>query len=284
MMTDLVCPCSPDTPLVWSGKLPRCSRCGSFFDPAMAAQEVQYDGAYNAARGHFDAALARLKLRSFQDWLHRTRLDQSIGITVACEVGFGGAVCLEWLNYAASRAFGIEASVDAVARAETMGLPAGNLFIADALPAHLPEPVGLWIFQDSFEHLPDPEAFCRWMVDNSTAEARLLIICPQADSPSERLLGSWWPHRLPDHPFHWSRPGLGVFLGRFGFVVERRFMPWKRVSPRLLLSHLALKSGWALPKLGWLDRLAFPFNMGEMGLVLRRSSDMSPGAPPEDRP
>ena len=42
---------------------------------------------------------------------------------------------------------------------------------------------------------------------------------------------------------------------------------------RQLLSHLALKSGWALPRLGWLDGLTFPVNIGEMGLVFRHRND-----------
>lgn len=277
-MTELCCPCSPESGLVRRGEILRCTRCGSFCDLTAAAHDVRYDGEYSAARGHFDPAIARLKLRSFQDWLHRTRLDWDIGSLVVCEVGFGGAVCLEWLTYASSRTFGIEASVDAVLHAAALGLPSGDLFVANVLPARLPEPVDLWVFQDSFEHLGDPEVFCRWMAENSSAAARLLIVCPEANSPSERLLGRWWPHRLPDHQFHWSRSGLSAFLARFGFAVERRFYPWKRVSPRLLLSHLSLIASHGRrglrSRLRWLDWLALPFNIGEMGLLLRRRNDV----------
>lgn len=272
-MSDAVCPCSPDTGMVRTGTVLRCTRCGSFHDLTFATEEARSDGDSDAVHRYSDTAIARLKLRTFQNWLHRTRLDREIGSLVVCEVGFRGAVCLEWLHYAASRAFGIEPSVDAVMRAAAMGLPGGDLFVANVLPTRLPEPVDLWIFQDSFEHLPDPEIFCGWMQANSSDSARLLIVCPEANAPSERLLGRWWPHRLPDHPFHWSRPGLSEVLGRFGFALERRFFPWKQVSPRLLLSHLALKSGWALPRLGWLDGLTFPANIGEMGLVFRRRAD-----------
>lgn len=248
-MTDLCCPCSPESTLVRAGQILRCVRCGSFCDLTTVSR-------HDPVNKHFHIATDRLVLRALQDWLHRTGLDWEIGSTVVCDVGFDGAVCVDWLHCAASRAFGIAAGIDAMLRAAAMGLPAGDLFVANMLPAQMPEPVDLWLFRDSFEHLPDPAAFCRWMDLNSSPRARLLIVGPQANSLSERLLGQWWPHRRAESRFHWSRRGLSDFLGRFGYAVERRFWPWKLVSPRTL---------------PW---LTLAFNIGEMGLVLRRRNDV----------
>lgn len=242
----------------------------------MIGATADYGASYNEARGHYDTAAMRLKLATLRGWLRRCGVEETdLGWQTVCEVGFGGAGCLLWLHKMARQAFGIEASVTVVDRASAMGLPADRLFVADALPGRLPAPVDLWVFQDSFEHLPDPAAFLPWMAANSSPAAAVMIVCPQAGSLSERLLGRFWPHRLPDHPFHWSRRGMIGLLERHGFVAERSFVPWKRVSARVLATHLLLVAtggrGHRLPACGWLDA-GFPFNIGEMGLLFRHAA------------
>ena len=88
---------------------------------------------------------------------------------------------------------------------------AADLYLVDELPARLDDPVDLWLFQDSFEHIPDPAAFVAWMTASSAPNAEILLVAPRADSLSRRMMGRWWPHKLPDHQFHWSRAGLVAF-------------------------------------------------------------------------
>ena len=248
----------------------RCARCGSFFDRDAARLEFRYDASYPAQRGHFDPAVGAMKVRSLERWLRAGGLDPAG--RVVCEVGFGGGHCLRHLAARAERAYGIEAVEANLAHARTLGL--ADVFGFEACRGALPRPVELWLFLDSFEHLPDPDGFLAWLAASSAARADVLIVAPEAGSRSERWLGRLWPHRLPDHRFHWSRRGLEERFAVHGFRPVAAFRPTKSVSAAMLAAHLAHR----FPALRPLARLPRPlgelridFNLGELGLVLRRA-------------
>jgi SAM-dependent methyltransferase len=245
-----------------------CGVCGSFWDLESRAAHVEYDASYPEERGHFDPHVGALKVRTLRHWIATT------GVSLAGkrigEVGFGGGTCLPFLTQQAKRVVGIETNQAAIDHVRRTGLEV-DLLLADGLPARLDAPIDLWLFQDSFEHLPDPASFVAWMADNSAPSAEILMVLPRADSTSQRLLGRYWPHKLSDHEFHWSRAGLAEFFARRGFTVRTEFFPLKFASPQMILAH-------GLHKLGidgareWLGRVRFsvPLNFGEQGLVLER--------------
>jgi hypothetical protein len=247
-----------------------CGVCGSFWDLESRQATVAYDANYPAKRGHFDPRVGALKVKSLERWLRAsgTRLESKH----VCEVGFGGGSCLPFLAERAAKVSGIEANASAIDRVRETGVKA-DLLLVQTLPARLSTSVDLWLFQDSFEHIPDPASFVDWMVTNSSAAAEILMVLPRGDSLSQRLLGRFWPHKLPDHEFHWSRAGLVEFLARRGFTVERSFFPIKFASPQMILAHLVHKAGGSDRAREWLagTRLAFPLNFGEMGLRLKRA-------------
>lgn len=224
-----------------------------------------YDESYPAARGHFDPRVGALKARTLQRWLRSAAIDLR-GKRV-CDVGFGGGSCLALVASQAGRAIGIEANVSAIQRVRATGIDADLLYV-EQLPSRLDAPIDLWLFQDSFEHLPDPAQFTEWLVDNSSPSAQILLVAPRADSLSRRLLGRLWPHSLPDHQFHWSHQGLVEFMARRGFHVHRRFYPLKFVSPGMAIAHILHKLG-APPRSAGAS-FAVPFNFGEHGLVFAR--------------
>jgi hypothetical protein len=101
----------------------------------------------------------------------------------------------------------------------------------------------------------------------------VLVVAPEAGSPSERWLGPLWPHRLPDHRFHWSRSGLEALYRAHGFRRVAEFRPTKTVSGAMLINHLTMTLPLVRPLAGaarWLRGLRLDFNVGEMGLVLER--------------
>jgi SAM-dependent methyltransferase len=248
----------------------RCRACGSFFDRDAARAEFRYDASYSEQRGHFDPEVGAMKVRSLERWLRATAIEPKG--RVVCEVGFGGAHALRRLAERGARVYGIEAVEANLAHARALGLD--RVFAFDACRAPLPHPVELWLFLDSFEHLPEPDRFLAWLADSSADGARVLLVAPEAGSPSERWLGALWPHRLPDHRFHWSRAGLLERFSAHGFREEARFRPTKSVSAPMVAAHLAHR----FPALAPLARAAralrgvrVDFNLGEMGLVLRRA-------------
>jgi hypothetical protein len=247
----------------------RCGACGSFFDKGAAQAEFRYDASYPEQRGHFDSEVGALKVRSLEGWLRELGIEPNG--RVVCEVGFGGGHTLRWLAERGAHACGVEAVEANLAHARALGL--ADVFSFSACRAPLPRPVELWLFLDSFEHLPEPDSFLAWLAESSAENARVLLVAPEAGSPSERWLGALWPHRLPDHRFHWSRAGLLERFAAHGFREEARFRPTKSVSAPMVAAHLAHR----FPALATLARAAralgglrLRFNVGEMGLVLRR--------------
>jgi hypothetical protein len=246
----------------------RCECCGSFWDREFMDRVFAYDAAYPELRGHFEARTGELKVRSLERWLAAAAIDPAH--QVVCEVGFGGGHCLRYLADRAAYACGIEEIPENLERARRLG-------IQDVVPFadrdRLERPVDLWVFLDSFEHLPEPEGFLAWMRRTSAADALALVVAPEAGSSSDRLLGRFWPHRIPDHRFHWSRRGLRELFGRHGFDLQREFHPGKYFSGATVVRHLAHK----FPLLARLreqarvvERFTLRGNVGEMALVFRR--------------
>lgn len=212
-----------------------------------------------------------MKVRSLERWLRAVNVDPAG--SVVCEVGFGGGHCLRWLAERAAHAFGVEAVEANLAHARSLGI--GNVMRFSDCREPLPRPVELWLFLDSFEHLPEPARFLRWLSASSAPRARVLLVAPEAGSPSERRLGAWWPHRLPDHRFHWSRPGLEELYRAHGFRKVAEFDPSKTVSGAMVIDHLVRTLPRLRPLGGaarWLRGLRLDFNLGEMGLVLEREA------------
>ncbi|MBI4847182.1 MAG: methyltransferase domain-containing protein [Nitrospirae bacterium] len=247
----------------------RCISCGSFWDIDYFGDDFLYDSEYPEARHHFDEAIGRLKVKTLRRWLSSNAVSTS-GLAV-CEVGFGGGTCLKYLAENSSAVYGIEVVDANLDHARSIGIR--NVYKFTELPEKLSDKIDLWIFQDSFEHITKPRDFVPWMVSNSSDDAKILLVSPEAGSMSERILGRFWPHKLEDHRFHWSQKGVVGFFDTFGFRFLNNFYPLKYISMNTVISHILFK--FRLRPLSNIkfpagDMLSFPFNFGEMGLLLQR--------------
>src|SRR5262249_51515942 len=150
-----------------------------------------YGDDYPTARGHHDPEVGRCKVRTLDRWLGELGVDAS-GLTV-CEIGFGGAACLAALQTRGAFSLGLEPVSANRSHAGSRGIPPARVFDAEPLPA-LPRRPDLWLFQDSFEHVPDPNRLAAWLARESAPAARVLLVLPDAASPSRRIMGPLWLH------------------------------------------------------------------------------------------
>jgi methyltransferase family protein len=266
--------CGHGEPLRFTGGYKaQCPVCGSFWDLDSLAAGVHYDKTYPAMRSHYDEKVGENKVRTLKAWLDKLAIDLS-QMTV-CEVGFGGGHCLKFLWDVSRKALGIETIDENIDHAVSLGISRYSLVNAQTLPEKLPAKVDLWVFSDSFEHLPDPDSFIYWMSRNSGRQAQLLIVAPEAGSLSDRLLGRLWPHKIHDHLFLWSRRGLVHFLSARNFELSASFNPSKYIAPITIASHLLQKLSapkWVSERINVpiLANFRFRFNIGEMGMLFRR--------------
>ncbi|MEO5619041.1 MAG: hypothetical protein ABIS67_14830 [Candidatus Eisenbacteria bacterium] len=270
--------CHPASTPAVHGFRAECPECGSFWDLENLEADSRYTERYPSERSHFDATVGALKVATLERWLADTSLD--VGSRVVCEVGFGGGHCLARLHATARRAFGIETIPTDLEHAVTLGVPGTQMFLAGELPGVLPERVQLWLFQDCLEHLLEPDPFLAWLEMSSAPDARVLVVAPDGGSRSRRLLGRHWPHRVPDHAFHWTPAGMQTLWARHGFAHESSFRPVKRISTRMAMLHLRQTRLAPLTRpFEWLVPPAHLwFNFGELGMVFSRSR------PPGGRP
>jgi hypothetical protein len=264
-------PCHPEHALPASSKRwLRCPACGSLARAGGAAAE-SYGDDYPAARGHHDFEVGRCKVRTLERWLAQLGIEPASH--TICEIGFGGAACLAALQARGATVMGLEPVPANRARAEALGVPRAHVFDAAPLP-RLPRAPDLWLLQDSFEHVPDPNALVRWMASESAPSgARALLVAPDAGAPSRALMGPLWIHNVPDHRVHYSRAGVASIFARGGFRVVRAFRPLKLVSLAMAWSHLRVLAG--APAASTSRAREGPriwFNLGEMGLLLERGA------------
>jgi hypothetical protein len=244
-----------------------CGVCGSFWDEESLAVKIPARDDYSLSRFHYDGAVGKNKVVSLRRWLSALPLDLS-GLNV-CEVGFGGGWTLKFFHDQARAAYGIEALQSNIDFAAKMGVPDRRLFKFGDLPPVFPEKINLWVFQDSFEHIDAPKKFLDWVLANSD-HPRVLIISPRADSISARIMGRYWPHKIADHKFHWSKKGIVGFFEGQNMRLQKTFFPLKTVSLKTALAHMGHKfDRQALKSLAGRIRFdpALPFNIGEMGLL-----------------
>jgi SAM-dependent methyltransferase len=261
-------PCHPEIALPDSrSRWLRCPACATLLraDPVPA---TVYGDDYPVARGHHDPTVGRCKVRTLERWL--AELGSAVAGRTVCEIGFGGAACLAALQAAGATVLGLEPVPANRAHAQSLGIPSAHVFDADPLPA-LPHKPDLWLLQDSFEHVPDPNALVHWMARESSPDARALLVAPDAESLSRKLMGRFWLHEVPDHHVHYSRAGVATIFARAGFRVVRAFRPVKLVSLAMAGDHLRVLAGApAAARENGRESARVWFNFGEMGLLLER--------------
>jgi SAM-dependent methyltransferase len=204
------------------GALARCARCGTraiAVPPTLVASVAGYGRAYRAAAD--DRKIARLVE------LFTRRAGATRGAVL--DVGCGDGSFLAALRARGWSVTGLDVDPEAVARTRGRGIEAitgaaGSREIGGAFDA-----VTLW---DLIEHIVEPGAVARWLVERVRPGGRLLVLTPDARSAFDRLaacertITQGLSSRIDDlclnryHLHRFSAAGLAALFEAVGFRTE----------------------------------------------------------------
>jgi SAM-dependent methyltransferase len=203
-----------------------CSDCGLAWwtPPAGFRAEAVYDASYfedaATSRGYDDYAELERSLRT--TFARRVaRLPRPGRDARLLDVGAAFGFAVEEAGRAGWRAFGLELSAAAAARAGRRA--AGRIAVGSALHIPFPEAafaaVTLW---DVLEHLADPHAAAAELARVLAPGGVLALTTGDVESLAARLSGRRWHlFSLPEHLFFYSRRSLVRLLAAHGLRVER---------------------------------------------------------------
>jgi SAM-dependent methyltransferase len=212
----------------------RCKSCGflsSVLEPRMNSSEVQID---EQKREH---ALHNLRQRNFEtilDWLAETGLKRSARIL---DVGCGYGWFLAAAGFRGYEALGIEPDITVAEMAQANGVRVRAGYFPDAIQAG--ETFDAIVFNDVFEHLPDPASALIHVGKCLGPEGVVLINLPLATGSLYRLADAldrlgyhapferMWQLRFPSpHRSYFSAGQLLALADRCGFrECARRSLP-----------------------------------------------------------
>lgn len=253
----------------------RCPACATQWRPE-GATFCSYDTHYFRDRAHDDteSPIGRAKLETFRRFWGTIASIQPPGpvLEIGCSAGLALRAGLE----AGLDVYGFDVTRDVLPLVEANGITPERVTVGDV--GDIPNRnYAVCAFFDSFEHVPEPAPFLDRLTEVLAPDCRLLMVLPMADTLSNRLLGSLWPHYLPDHWVHYSKKGLIALLNTRGFKLEQWFYPAKKVPAQMVRRHLAMRWPWAA-KLACCNASLW-FNIGERGSLWKRTGRPVPGGP-----
>ncbi len=261
----------------------RCGHCRTIYHaapPDWQRIERIYQDDYHAARGHAgDPAVEATKRATALAYLRLIARHAPPGRGLV-EVGCSAGAALAAAAAAGWDARGVEVSVPSAAvarrRPGVRAVYTGRLEDAPLADGE----VDVFMLLDVIEHIDPPETALATMHRKLRPGGLVLLVTPDGDSLSARVLGPRWPHLFVEHVVLYSRTGLRLTLARAGFELVRCGFAWKRVNLDVLVRHATLHphvTGAALLRLlgritpAPLLRTMLPFNLGEFYVLARRA-------------
>jgi SAM-dependent methyltransferase len=265
-----------------------CSVCGAVghrHPPSAAEVAATFEGGYSLYAHAPGRPEEDARQRAYAEWIAGSL--PGAAPTRLFEIGCGNGSLLRALasRFPGAEAGGVDPSADAVAHAQAAGIAACRGFASDAAAAVRDR--DLVVSVNVVEHTADPVAFLRALAAIGSEDARLVVICPDAVTPSSELLVFDHLHTLTDGALarlaaeaglhvrssHPAPTALGAFrmhlLGRGGAAPS----PGPMATDALHAARAAYLDSWArldgvLLERARGDGLAC-FGTGEAALLLR---------------
>ena len=260
----------------------RCEACRCVFAHparASAAGRTCYAGDYHEARGHGSpgGGIERAKRTGFERLL--ALLGPPRPGARLLEIGCGAGDALAVASGLGWAAAGVDVSPRAVEAARRR-FPALDVRVGSDEVSDFPDgSFDAVLLLDVIEHLGRPHELVASVRRVLREGGRVLVVTPDAESPSARLLGRRWFHALPEHVLLHSRESLRLLFEAHGLERTRQGFAWKNVSGEMLYRHARIHGHIFAGRLvravlGSLPEkaraLVVPFNVGEFFAVFRK--------------
>jgi SAM-dependent methyltransferase len=284
----MICPvCAADAAEKYSwlgqGAVYRCSACGvHFLYPQLTDAELRelYGETYYRSWGITgraeNAAVKRMKTDTFDLRLDLISGYKSSGniLDVGCATGY----FLEAARRRGFEAYGVEISSYSCAIAKD-AIGAERVYEGTLEDCPFPEKhFDVIAMSDLLEHVRDPRktllAARRLLKDDGV----IMVVAPDTDSLTRRLMGGKWSHYKAEHFFYFNRRSLEYLARQAGFAMAHFGPAKKAMNLEYLNTQFTAYPHWLFsPIAGCLHRLLpralcaknFQLTMGELAAILK---------------
>lgn len=254
-----------------------CSNCRLVFaDKGSRIKEDNevYNEKYTIDRGHLDNPhIEMIKKKGFYYYLKKIPLEKNNNKLL--EIGCSSGMALEVSQEMGWQPTGIDIN-NAVVEITRHRIKNVEVKSKPLVKCRFPDQYfSAVIMLDVIEHIPDPVPLIEEVSRILKKNGIILILTPNIQSFSARVLKNKWPHFLKEHIIYYSPETLQRLLARFGIVPIESGWAGKYVSPDMIGKHCELHrnifgAGIILKILNFfpekLKKAGVWFNIGEMYL------------------
>jgi len=260
----------------------RCPECSLIFqDPRVSSkQEDIYNADYIQKRsqdpGNLNIAGPRIKTaQHYYRWVERFVKKGNL-----LEVGCATGISLKVAQDQGWKVFGVEVNEKAALMAN--GVLKDNLVKVGLLNNDMfpDEYFSLVTLFDVIEHIPNPLEFLSILHKKTAPGGSILLVTPNVDTLSFKILKNKWPHFVQEHLALYSPQSMHRLLKETGFSPKTHGWAIKYMSIEMLKTHAQHHPhahfykpiNRLFGKTPLLTKTVFPFNIGEMFILAQKIS------------
>jgi 2-polyprenyl-3-methyl-5-hydroxy-6-metoxy-1,4-benzoquinol methylase len=255
----------------------KCDHCSLVFLDVNATSRAAdiYTEDYIKGRGHDEQGDFITQAKETTAAYYLSMAEKHIQPGNLLEIGCSTGIFLKVAQKRGWKIHGVEINQDAAAVArKTLGVD--TIFSTGLSKGMFPEgSFSMVVLFDVIEHIQDPVPFMEDLVSLIRPGGYILFLTPDMNSLSARFLKSKWPHTMLEHVCLYSARSMKVLLRPVQLRQVRAGWGVKYVNVGMLRRHLECHPHIFLSKpahmilrsLSFLNKITFPFNIGEM-LVL----------------
>ena len=237
-----------------------------------------YDENYIEERGHTDIETDLFSAKKATANYYLSLLEKQQKPAKLLEIGCSTGITMQTAREMGWQVSGVEVNRAAICFAKNnFGIE--NILSGPLHKSMFPEKsFSAAIMLDVIEHIEQPKEFLEILKATLKPKGTLLIVTPNIDSLSARIMKTKWPHLFLEHVCLYSPKSIRLLFEKSGFKVKQIDWAKKYVTLKMLKKHLQchpnsflakpLRSALKLFK--GLENIVFPFNLGEMFVIAEK--------------